>query len=194
MSARVEVRSNDTTQGFWGGAAVEMAYARSRTEFIAFSGYESLVFDWQATLIHRRDLARVPVAVIWRPDNGVYQVALSADGGQPATQLFGAEGQTIGAAIPWDTQQAASGTAALVYLPQSSAGTLKGRLVAQWGPRLAALHPSGELCFPAAPRTLADGGLDALLVANSRTGGFARFWADGSQLGMRVYLSNTIAY
>ena len=179
--------------GFWGGAGLELVYASTRGEFIAISARESLVFDWQGMLVHHQTLGRAPSTLIARPDLRLYQGAIMAGINQPATQLFGADGLPIGAPLLWDTQPAA-GRAALIYIPDNSAGALRGRLVAQWGQRLVALHPSGDVCFPAVPRTLADGGADALVVANPRTGGYARFYAGSGQLGMRVYLSNGIAY
>lgn len=171
----------------WGD--LRLLYHPSRNETLVLVASEAIVLP-SGSLSPSSHLVLPEAAAILAPIVGTDDY-IGVDGS--SIRRFGPTGAGRGGSTTWTPGD--SGDGAALHFPPGSPGAMAGTVLLQRGERLQYATPAGQPCYPVSAWTETSTTSRAFLVANSETGGFARFWfGAGGGLSATIYLSNGERY
>jgi hypothetical protein len=187
----------DKAWGFQSTDSLFLSFNPRDKRYLVFDKGERISLDENGTVIKHDRVDRALGSVLaLAPDSdlGGFRVLSHGSGGQ--TAKLDTAGALEGPLQQWHFRSASSRFwSTLSYVSQSSPGNFAGKFIAQSGAVQQFLNSDGSGCYPAVARDYPGEGDEAIVVLNTTTGGFARFFKGKSDgLWMRVYLSNGDAY
>jgi hypothetical protein len=186
----------DESWGFQSSDSLFIVHSDHDDRYLLLDDGELLLLDRDGDV---RNHQRAPTpARIWamasNEDAGGYRVSYGSRNGG-FTRAFNARGEPVGQPVQWNWRTSDYDWSRLTYLPQSTPGAFAGKYLAATDAVQLFLNDDGSTCYPTRARAFPDDAGRGLVIANSNTGGFARFFLrEDTGLSMRVFLSNGDAF